>query len=55
MTLNQLQRLQSKIAPDAQQIDLRKTSTSLFQHPDLKKYDLVLINPWQFEGEKLLF
>ena len=53
MTLNQLQRLQSKIAPDAQQIDLRKIPTSLFQHPDLKKYDLVLINPWQFEGEKL--
>ena len=53
MTLNQLKRLQSKIAPDAQQIDLRKIPTSLFQHPDLKKYDLVLINPWQFEGEKL--
>ncbi|MEC8436301.1 MAG: hypothetical protein VXZ27_10840, partial [SAR324 cluster bacterium] len=53
MTLNELQHLQSKIAPDAQQIDLRKIPTSLFQHPDMKKYDLVLINPWQFEGEKL--
>ena len=53
MTLNQLQRLQSKIAPDAQQIDLRKIPTSLFQHPDKKKYDLVLINRWEFEGEKL--
>ena len=53
MTLNELQHLQSKIAPDAQQIDLRKIPTSLFQHPDMKKYDLVLITPWQFEGEKL--
>ena len=53
ITLNELQHLQTKIAPDAQQIDLRKIPTSLFQHPDVKKYDLVLINPWQFEGEKL--
>ena len=53
MTLNQLQHLQRKIDPDAQQIDLRKVPTSLFQHPDMKKYDLVLINPWRFEGDKL--
>ena len=53
MTLNQLQHLQRKIDPDAQQIDLRKVPTSLFQHPEMKKYDLVLINPWRFEGEKL--
>ena len=53
MTLNQLQQLQSKIAPDAQQIDLRKIPTSLFPYPDMKKYDLVLINTWQSEGEKL--
>ena len=53
MTLNQLQHSQNKIAPDAQQIDLRKIPTSLFQYPDMKKHDLVLINPWQFEGEKL--
>ena len=53
MTLNQLQQLQSKIAPDAQQIDLRKIPTSLFQLPEMKKYDLVLINPWRFEGDKL--
>ncbi|MBT6728586.1 MAG: hypothetical protein HOA75_17850 [Deltaproteobacteria bacterium] len=53
MTLNQLQHLQRKIDQDAQQIDLRKIPTSLFQHPDMKKYDLVLINPWQFEGDKL--
>ncbi|MEC7221395.1 MAG: hypothetical protein VXW29_13425, partial [SAR324 cluster bacterium] len=53
MTLNQLQRLQNKIAPDAQQIDLRKIPTSLFQLPEMKKYDLVLINPWRFEGDRL--
>ena len=53
MTLNQLQQLQSKIAPDAQQIDLRKIPTSLFQLPEMKKYDFVLINPWRFEGDKL--
>ncbi|MGA1152052.1 MAG: hypothetical protein ACO3YP_04520, partial [bacterium] len=53
MTLNQLQHLQRKIDPDAQQIDLRKVPTSLFQHPEMKKYDLVLINPWRFEGDKL--
>lgn len=53
MTLNQLQHLQRKIDPDAQQIDLRKVPTSLFQHPDMKKHDLVLINPWRFEGDKL--
>jgi tetratricopeptide (TPR) repeat protein len=53
MTLNQLQHLQKKIDPDAQQIDLRKVPTSLFQHPEMKKYDLVLINPWRFEGDKL--
>ena len=53
MTLNQLQHLQRSIAPDAQEINLRKIPTSLFQHSEIKKYDLVLINPWRFEGEKL--
>ena len=53
-TINQLQHLQRKIDPDSQQINLRKIQTSLFQHPEMKKYDLVLINPWHFEGDKLL-
>ena len=39
--------------PSVQQIDLRKIQTSLFQHPEMKKYDLVLINPWRFEVGKL--
>ena len=53
MKLNQLQHLQRRIAPDAPQINLRKIPTSLFQHSEMKKYDLVLINPWRFEGDKL--
>ena len=53
MTLNQLQHLQGRIAQDAQQIDLRKIPTSLFQHPDMKKYDLALINPWRLKGDRL--
>ena len=28
-------------------------SQRVFSNPDMKKYDLVLINTWQFEGEKL--
>ena len=53
MKINQLQHLQKKMDPSVQQIDLRKIQTSLFQHPEMKKYDLVLINPWRFEGGKL--